>query len=60
MCFDERTGKFLWQLVVPKREEDRFHDWPNSGISSPVTVEGTHVYVVSNRGEVMCLDAAGL
>src|ERR1041384_2010052 len=19
MCFDERTGKFLWQLVVPKR-----------------------------------------
>ena len=60
MCLDERTGSFLWQLVVPKREEDRFHDWPNSGISSPVTVEGTRVYVVSNRGEVMCLDAAGL
>jgi outer membrane protein assembly factor BamB len=60
MCFDERTGKLLWQLVVPKREEDRFHDWPNCGISSPVTVEGTRVYVVSNRGEVMCLDTAGL
>jgi outer membrane protein assembly factor BamB len=60
MCFEEKTGKFLWQLVVPKREEDRYHDWPNSGISSPVTVEGDRVYVVSNRGEVMCLDAAGL
>ncbi len=60
MCFDERTGSLLWQLVVPKREEDRFHDWPNCGISSPVTVEGARVYVVGNRGEVMCLDVAGL
>src|SRR5690349_5009837 len=38
MCFDESTGKFLWQLVVPKREEDKYHDWPNTGMSSPVTV----------------------
>ena len=60
MCFDEKTGKLLWQLVVPKREEDPYHDWPKSGISSPVTVEGDRVYLVSNRGEVMCLDAAGL
>jgi outer membrane protein assembly factor BamB len=60
MCFDESTGKLLWQLVVPKREEDKFHDWPNSGISSPVTVEGDCVYVMSSRGEVMCLDARGM
>jgi outer membrane protein assembly factor BamB len=60
MCFDERTGKLLWQLVVPKREEDRYFDWPKCGISSPVTVEGDRVYLVSNRGEVMCLDARGL
>jgi outer membrane protein assembly factor BamB len=60
MCFEEATGKLLWQLVVPKREEDKFHDWPNSGISSPVTVEGDRVYLVSNRGEVMCLDARGM
>jgi outer membrane protein assembly factor BamB len=60
MCFDEKTGRLLWQLVVPKREEDRFHDWPNSGISSPVTVEGDRVYIVSNRGELMCLDARGM
>lgn len=60
MCFDEKTGKFLWQLVVPKREEDRFHDWPNAGISSPATVEGDRVYIVSSRGELMCLDAQGM
>jgi outer membrane protein assembly factor BamB len=60
MCFDEKNGALLWQLVVPKREEDPFHDWPNTGISSPVTVEGDRVYLVNNRGEVMCLDARGL
>ena len=60
MCFDEKTGKFLWQLVVPKREEDKYHDWPNTGWSSPVTVEGDRVYTVTSRGEVVCLDAQGM
>src|SRR5881409_1196107 len=60
MCFDEKSGQFLWQLVVPKREEDPYFDWPNSGISSSVTVKGERVYVVSNRGEVICLDARGM
>lgn len=60
MCLEESTGKLLWQLVVPKRIEDIYVDWPNSGICSPPTVEGNRVYVVSNRGEVLCLDALGL
>jgi outer membrane protein assembly factor BamB len=60
MCFDERDGELLWQLVVPKREEDPYHDWPNSGISSPATVEGERVYLVDNRGVVLCLDLHGL
>ena len=60
LCLDERDGHLLWQLVVPKREEDPFHDWPRTGMSSPVTVEGDRVYLVNNRGEVMCLDAKGL
>lgn len=60
MCFDELTGDLQWQLVVPKREEDRYFDWPRSGISSPATVEGDRVYVVTNRGEVACLDVHGL
>lgn len=60
MCFDEKDGGLLWQLVVPKREEDIYHDWPRTGMSSPVTVEGNRVYVVSNRGEVLCLDIEGM
>jgi outer membrane protein assembly factor BamB len=60
MCFEAATGKFLWQLVAPKREEDPYLDWPKTGMSSPVTVEGDRVYVVSCRGEVMCLDARGM
>jgi outer membrane protein assembly factor BamB len=60
MCFHERNGSLLWQLVVPKREEDPYHDWPKTGISSPVTVEGDRVYLVDNRGVALCLDARGL
>ena len=60
MCFDEKTGKLLWQLVVPKREEDPYFDWPKSGMSSTVTVEGDRVYLVGNRNEVLCLDARGM
>jgi outer membrane protein assembly factor BamB len=60
MCFDEKDGRLLWQLVVPKREDDQYLDWPKCGISSPVTVEANRIYVVSNRGEVMCLDPEGL
>jgi len=56
MCFDEQTGRFLWQLVFPKRTEDIYFDWPNSGIASPVTAERDRAYVVNNRGEVLCLD----
>ncbi len=56
MCFDEKSGRFLWQLVFPKRDEDVYFDWPHSGISSPVTVEGDRVYFVNNRGVVLCLE----
>jgi outer membrane protein assembly factor BamB len=60
MCLDEKDGHLLWQLVVPKRSEDPFFDWPNSGISSPATVEGDRAYIVCNRGEVLCLDVHGM
>ncbi len=60
MCFDERDGKLLWQLVVPKRWEDPYFDWPKTGICSTATVEGDRVYIVDNRGEVVCLDALGM
>ncbi len=60
MCFDEQTGHLLWQLVVPKRNEDAYMDWPGMGMSSSATVAGDRVYLVDNRGAVLCLDARGL
>lgn len=60
LCLDEKDGSLRWQLVVPKREEDIYHDWPKTGMSSPVTVEGDRVYLVDNRGEVVCMDIHGM
>lgn len=60
MCFDEKNGQLLWQFVVPKRHEDAYMDWPKMGMSSTATVEGDRVYLVDNRGAVVCLDAKGM
>jgi len=60
MCFDEADGRFRWQLVVPKLAEDRYLDWPQVGIVSPPSVEGDRVYLVTNRGEAVCLDLDGM
>ncbi len=60
LCLNEKDGHFLWQSVVPKREGDIFLDWPRAGMCSPPTIEGDRVYMLNNRGEVMCLDLDGL
>ena len=60
MCLDEKDGHLLWQLVVPKLEDDKYLDWPETGMSSEATVEGDRVYTVTNRGEVVCLDVHGM
>ena len=60
MCFDEKTGSFLWQLVVPKITTSVYWDWTGCGICSPATVEGDRAYIVSSRGEVICLDVSGM
>jgi outer membrane protein assembly factor BamB len=57
MCFDQRTGKFLWQAVHNKIEQ--VNDWPKEGIASTPVVEGDRVYYVSNRAEVVCANANG-
>jgi len=59
LCLDEKDGSLCWQLVVPKLPNPLYRDWPRVGICSPATVEGDRVYIVSNRGEVMCLDLNG-
>ncbi len=59
MAFDEQTGEFLWQMTHAKLEAGRVNDWPEQGVcSSPAVADGV-VYYVSNRAEVLALDAAG-
>jgi outer membrane protein assembly factor BamB len=59
MCFDDKTGQFLWQLVVPKLASGKVNDWESLGLLSSPTIEGHRVYVVSSRCEVLCLDTEG-
>lgn len=59
-CLDEKTGKFLWQLVVPKIPGDPYLDWPKVGIASAATVEDGRIYLLTNRAEVVCLDVNGM
>ncbi len=60
MCFDEKTGDFLWHLVVPKLKSGKVNDWENLGLLSSPTIEGNRLYIVTSRCEVMCLDTEGL
>ena len=54
LCFDEKTGDFLWQLLVPKLAAGRVNDWPGLGLLSSPTIEGNRVYVVTSRCPVSC------
>jgi outer membrane protein assembly factor BamB len=57
MCFNQADGKFLWQSV-----HDSLKDGTGAqgyGIVSSPCVDGDRVYYVSNRWEVVCVDAAG-
>ena len=60
MAFDEATGKYLWQLAVPKLGAGKVSDWEYLGICSSAQIEGKYAYVVTNRGEILCLDVYGM
>lgn len=60
LCLDERDASLHWQLVIPKVIGDNYQDWPMVGICSPPTVEGDRLYLLTSRGEVLCLDIDGL
>ncbi|HZS09084.1 MAG TPA: PQQ-binding-like beta-propeller repeat protein [Blastocatellia bacterium] len=59
MCFDEKTGEFLWQHTNEKLPAGRVNDWPYQGVCSSPLVEGDKLYYVSNRCELVCLDTKG-
>ena len=59
LCFDEKTGEFLWQHSSEKLPTGRVHDWPQQGICCAPYVEGDRLWFVSSRGLVICCDAEG-
>lgn len=63
-CFEESTGELAWQLAVRKiewtKKTEKFRVRYPLGICCSPAVEGNRVYVVTNRGEVVCLDMRGL
>ena len=60
LCFDEKTGEFLWQLVIPKLASGKVNDWESLGLLSSPTIEGDRVFIVSSRCEALCLDVNGM
>jgi outer membrane protein assembly factor BamB len=59
LCFDEKTGKFIWQHSNRKLKTGRVHDYPFQGIVAVPVVDGDRLWYVTNRGEVVCLDTEG-
>jgi outer membrane protein assembly factor BamB len=59
LCFDSKTGQFLWQHSSAKLPSGRVHDWPHEGVCSVPYCEGDRIWFVTNRCEVRCLDADG-
>jgi len=60
MCFEEASGKFLWQAVHDKLPGGQVRDWPDIGVCSAPLVEGNRVYYVSNRCTLLCVDIDGM
>lgn len=60
MCFDEKSGDFLWQLLIPKVGAGKVSDWEFVGLCSSAAIEGDKGYVVTNRGELVCFDVKGM
>lgn len=59
VCFDEKTGKFLWQHSNEKLPSGRVNDWPDQGVCAAPLVDGDRLWYISNRGEIVCLDTEG-
>lgn len=62
-CFDEASGKLLWQLVTPKRTaglpKGILYGHQHLGTLSSPTVDGDRVYVLGTDCVLLCLDAHG-
>ncbi len=59
LAFRQTDGQFLWQFSSEKLKAGREIDWPMQGICCSPLVEGERLWIVTNRGEVVCLDTEG-
>src|ERR1700730_6504659 len=59
MAFRESDGQFQWQDANDKLPSGRANDWPCQGVCSSPLIEGDHLYYVTNRCELRCLDVHG-
>ena len=61
LCFDEKTGEFLWQFSLPKDSGiSVMFDAYCVGIASTPTIVGNRAFLTTGRGEIFCLDINGL
>ncbi len=60
MAFDQKTGETLWSLPIPKLGSGKVSDWEYLGICSSPHYADEKLYLVTNRCEVIALDAAGM
>lgn len=63
MCVDQATGALIWRLPIPRyfdgvKPPFHFDQW-SCGVCSGPVVEGDRVFVIGNRGEILCLDREG-
>ncbi len=63
MCLERASGRMIWQLPIPRYMPGvippyHFDQW-SCGICSSPAVDGKRLYVVSPRGEVLCVDRDG-
>ncbi len=59
MCFDGKTGEFIWQAVHDKLIGGQVNDWPREGLCSTPVVQGDRIYYCTNRCTVVCADVNG-
>ena len=59
LCLDQQTGKRLWSFFSAKLAAGKVSDWDQVGLCCSPTIDGNCVYIVTNRCEVVCLDARG-
>ncbi len=63
MALDAGSGEMIWQMPIPRYMKGtqaplHFNQW-KCGVCSRPAIDGDRLYIVSPRGEILCLDRKG-